>query len=120
MIEELMADISQQVSLAEEDAASLKELLAKTIETGRSLNAFFTLERGVGLGIHLLAFMRRVREKEYLEPVDPSLLSQVSSDAFNVSRQLLTDYGRKFEREIDDTEALLLAVHLEAARNSQS
>lgn len=119
MIEELMADISQQVAL-EEDAASLEELLAKTIATGRSLNAFFSPERGVALGIHLLGFMRRVRKKEYLEPVDPSLLSQVSSDVFSVSKQLLTDYGRKFGREIDDTEALLLAVHLEAARNTQS
>lgn len=118
MIEKIIRNISQQMELQDIDTKTLRELLPYVIEGINEIDVSLNDERWVGLGVHLLSFARRIRENEYLDAVDESVLAQVGSDVFTVSRRVLEKYSKQFGREIDDTEALLLAVHFETARNN--
>lgn len=111
-------DIIKQIQLSEADSRALKELLPDVAARMQVMNISVSQERWLAMGVHLAAFVDRVRTGEYLPPVDKSVLAQVDTEVLNISRAILGKYSNQFNREVDDTEALLLAVHLEAARNN--
>ena len=118
MMETLLETIRDQTGINETEAKKLEQLIPLVIEEIRKLDITVTPERWIPLGAHLVAFMNRVEKQEFLPPVEQSILDQVNPKILAVSMQILDSYSRQFGRTVDDTEALLLAVHFEAARSS--
>jgi hypothetical protein len=71
------------------------------------------------LSIHLVNLIRRVKEKETIPTIEPSLWEQLSQQIVESSRSLLEPIKEQVEDSHYSSEVFLLAVHLEGASHLQ-
>ena len=76
-------------------------------------------ERRLALAVHLLAFVRRVRTAEHLDPLDPTLSDEVAPQRLTAARELIDAYCTPRGFTARDSEVLLLALHFETAQQLQ-
>lgn len=105
-----------QADTAEKDGVAWLTLAALRI-TGEA-GISFAPEQLLAIGMHLLAALRRGATGETLPEVGPETLEQVSADALRLAANVLEPFAAERGYAWNDTEALLLAVHFEAAMES--
>ncbi|MFZ3573613.1 hypothetical protein ACOKM5_42450 [Streptomyces sp. BH097] len=110
-------DTSQPVT--DEDRADLAEFLPIARAHAQVAGIVFDDTRMLALAVHALAFVRRVRTSEHLDPLDPALASELRADRIVSARTLIDTYCAPREFLAGDTEVLLLALHFEAAAQLQ-
>ncbi|MFD1396763.1 PRD domain-containing protein [Kroppenstedtia eburnea] len=120
MIDDLIQEISKQQPLSVQEKNELKTLLVDVEAQTEMIPLLLSKERRLAIGVHLLAFVRRVEKGESLPPLEEELWEQISDEMKEVSRQILLPYGKNKGRKIDNTEILLLAVHFATATVEQS
>ncbi|MFF3492935.1 hypothetical protein ACFYWS_16420 [Streptomyces sp. NPDC002795] len=110
-------DTTQPVT--DEDRADLAEFLPLARAHAQVAGIVFDDTRVLALAVHALAFVRRVRTAEHLDPLDPELAAELQADRFAAARTLIDTYCAPREFLAGDTEVLLLALHFEAAAQLQ-
>ena len=118
LVDKITQDVAEQELIESSELNVLQDVLSSAIEVTHNNSIMLTSERWLAVGVHLLAVIRRVRNNENLPPIDQTILQQVCPDMLKLSRQVLDKLIVGVEN--DDTEVLLLAVHFEAAKVSES
>lgn len=118
MKEKITEAVRQEMSMNAGELADFQKLLEATMAGVRDNKLVMPEERWLGLGLHLVATLRRVKNGETLQAVDQSMLEQVDADMQELSRQVLGAVEATAECQKDATEVLLLAVHFAAAKYS--
>lgn len=72
-------------------------------------------ERLLAVAVHALAFVRRVRDGEHLEPLGAQLYDEVPADRRAAARRLVDAYCAPRGFAAHDSEVLLFALHFEVA-----
>jgi hypothetical protein len=111
-------DTTQPVT--DEDRADLAEFLPIALAHAQVAGIVFDETRVLALAVHALAFVRRVRTAEHLDPLDPELASELRAERIVSARTLIDTYCAPREFLAGDTEVLLLALHFEAAAQLQT
>ncbi|MGW7521169.1 hypothetical protein ACWGJ2_36875 [Streptomyces sp. NPDC054796] len=115
---EAVADSSAPV--AEADRADLGELLPLIQRHAAQQGLTLDDERQLAVAVHALAFLRRVRDDEYLDPLADALYTEVPADRLAATRALIDTYCTPRGYRAPDSEVLLLALHFEVARQAES
>lgn len=99
-----------------DDRLALAELLPlierETAEQGLALDE----ERELAVAVHGLSLVRRVRDREHLDPLAPQLYAEVPGAGLAAARRLIDTYCMGRDYTAPDSEVLLLALHFEVAR----
>lgn len=119
MIETITQAVKREISIGDEELAGFQQLLAAAIAGTGNFGLCMTEGRWLGLGLHLVSTLRRVKNGESLPPVDENMLRQVDQDMQELSRQVLGAVELTKHCRQDATEVLLLAVHFAAAKHSK-
>lgn len=115
-IDQVLEDIPQKTAASSGELQEVGSLLtimqAYTDEAGIPISH----NKAVVIGIHLLAFLRRVHNGEYLPELEESLFDELGKECIEASRRLLENGPLPPERKLDDAEVFYLAVHFESAK----
>jgi PRD domain protein (TIGR03582 family) len=112
---ETIGQVTAQLQADESEQRLVAGWLETILESAGAAGLTFTPEQHLGLGTHMLAALRRGESGEALPEVEADTLEQVSSKALTLSRDILDPIAAERNYAWNSTEALLLAVHFEAA-----
>ncbi|MFD1425528.1 PRD domain protein (TIGR03582 family) [Kroppenstedtia sanguinis] len=115
MMDDLIREISKQQPMSAQEKNELKTLLSNVQAQTETMPFLLSKERWLAVGVHLLAWIRRMEKGESLPPLEQELWDQISEEMKELSRQILLSYGKNKGRKIDNTEIMLLAIHLATA-----
>ncbi len=118
MIDTVIKTIALEMPIDSTEFADFKKLLEVVAAKAEQVGIKISQERWLSMGVHLLSTIRRVKKGEKLPMVDPFIVEQVSLEMMELSRNVLEHIGSVNECCNDDTEAVLLALHFETAKNS--
>jgi hypothetical protein len=110
---EAVADSSAPMEPA--DRAGLAELLPLVQGHAEEQGLRLDDERLLAVAVHGLAFVRRVRDGEHLEPLGDQLYDEVPADRRAAARRLVDAYCAPRGFAAHDSEVLLFALHFEVA-----
>ena len=116
MINETIQEIAKQTHADIFEISELVKLLTFLHQETTRIGLTVTSERMLMMGVHLLAFIRRVNTGEKLPAMDNALFVEIPPDMLALSSRLLQVFEQS---EPDDTEVFLMAVHLETAKKLQ-
>jgi PRD domain protein (TIGR03582 family) len=118
MIDTVIKTIALEMPMDSKELADFKELLEVVAVEAEEVGIKISQERWLSMGVHLLSTIRRVKKGEKLPMVDLFIVEQVSLGMMELSRKVLQHIDSVNECCNDDTEAVLLALHFETAKNS--
>lgn len=116
MIEQIVHDIAKQTSANETEIIELEAIFKRIVQESQHMGLPITQDRWLTMGVHLIAFFRRMKNGETLPAIESALFRELSPEMVELSSRILHEYGRTLKRMPDDTEVFLLAVHFETAR----
>lgn len=117
-VAEAVADSSEPVT--DTDRADLAELLPLIRRHAAQQGLVLDEERQLAVAVHALAFVRRVRHGERLDPLADELYAEVPGALLTAARQLVDAYCTPRGHTAPDSEVLLLALHFAVARHTGS
>lgn len=117
MIDTTIKTILAEMPMDSQEKIEFKKVLQIVAGFAEDVHLEISEERWLSMGVHLLSAMRRLKKGEKLPMVDPFILKQVSLEMMELSRNVLRKIGSVNECSNDDTEAVLLALHFETAKN---
>jgi PRD domain protein (TIGR03582 family) len=118
MIDTIVKTILVEMPMDSQEKIEFEELLQTVAVMAEDVNLEISEERWLSMGVHLLSAIRRLKKGEKFPTVDPFIVEQVSLEMMELSRKVLQNIDSANECSNDDTEAVLLALHFETAKNS--
>lgn len=116
MMENLLKEIPEKTTVTESELDELRPLLDFMATSAKEAGLNLSYNKTLIIGIHLLAFIRRVKNGEYLPELDESMFEEVSPELVELSKHVLQNYLVASERQLDAAEIFYLTVHFEAAK----
>jgi PRD domain protein (TIGR03582 family) len=107
----LIDDLSANTTVNDVESEELYELLSLVMAYAEKHSIHVAHDRGLAIASHLLAFVRRVQNNEFLDDMDTSVFRGVDRNLIAASRQLLESYCDTRNYPVSETEALLLSIH---------
>ncbi|MCG7317219.1 PRD domain-containing protein [Brevibacillus laterosporus] len=115
-----MTSIVEEVAILspmqDTEACELIRLLEAIQELTNQIALTISKDRWIAMGVHLLAFMRRVQNQEKLPAIDASLMEEGDVRLQQISQKVLDAYGLQYGFSLEPIEIFLLQVHLEVAK----
>lgn len=118
MIDDIVKELAESTPEYSSEFSELRRLLQKIEGETRLLGIDIPKDRWLAIGAHVLAFVRRMTNKEKLPVIEAELFAEVHPDMVALSRRVLGEEQKDWQ--VDETEAFLLAVHFEAIRVMQA
>jgi PRD domain protein (TIGR03582 family) len=115
-IEDVLLDIPQKTTISPEELELVKIQLADVQAFTEEAGIRVSHTKAVIIGLHFMAFIRRVKNKEFLPELEEGMFDELSPECITISKRVLTSYLATQERVLDDAEIFYLAVHFEAAK----
>ncbi|MGG0753467.1 PRD domain-containing protein [Brevibacillus laterosporus] len=116
----MMTSIVEEVAILspmqDTEACELIRLLEAIQELTNQIALTISKDRWIAMGVHLLAFMRRVQNQEKLPAIDASLMEEGDVRLQQISQKVLDAYGLQYGFSLEPIEIFLLQVHLEVAK----
>lgn len=102
-------------SIKEDVLNSYKKVKDRFAETGIVMdeNAEFMFSN------HILALLKRVKERSFVSDIDESMMEEVSIEAMKIAENLVKDIFEKEEIPLNQSEVFLVATHIEIAMQKQ-
>lgn len=102
-------------SIKEEVLNLYKQVKDKFAETGIVMdeNAEFMFSN------HILALLKRVKERSFVSDIDESMMEEVSTEAKKIAENLVNEIFEKEEIPLNQSEVFLVATHIEIAMQKQ-
>lgn len=114
--EQALEEMKRQDAIRLEEVGEITDLLRLAQQLAAEKGVMLSFERALAMGVHLTAFVRRVRSDSYLPELEEGMFDEVSKELVEVSRQVLASYQLPENRTLDDAEIFYLTVHFEAAK----
>jgi PRD domain protein (TIGR03582 family) len=115
-IEDVLIDIPQKTRILPVELELIQTQLADVQAFTEDAGIRISHNKAVIIGLHLMAFIRRVQNNEFLPELDEGMFDEISRECITISKGVLANYLAKKERVLDDAEVFYLAVHFEAAK----
>jgi PRD domain protein (TIGR03582 family) len=112
-------EVQSKISMTHQESVELSQFLEGIERELNKLNLGMSFNQWVAMSIHLVNLIRRVKEKETVPTIEPSLWEQLSQQIVESSRSLLEPIKDQLEDSHYSSEVFLLAVHLEGASHLQ-
>jgi PRD domain protein (TIGR03582 family) len=119
MIERILNEIPNKTQVNPSELEELKPLVEHMAQSCKEAGVKLSDDRQLVIAIHLLAFIRRVAQDEYLPELDVEMFNEVSPELVELSRRVLESYVEMKDRLLDHAEIFYLTVHFEAAKFSR-
>ncbi|WP_028547298.1 PRD domain-containing protein [Paenibacillus sp. UNC451MF] len=116
MMETILKEIPEKTTVTEAELDELRPLLAYMAASAQEAGLKLSHDKTLVIGIHLLAFMRRVNNNEYLPELDEGMFEEVSPELVELSQRVLQSHVESSDRTLDAAEIFYLTVHFEAAK----
>lgn len=102
-------------SIKEDVLNAYKKVKDKFAETGIVMdeNAEFMFSN------HILALLKRVKERSFVSDIDESMMEEVSTEAKKIAENLVNEIFEKEEIPLNQSEVFLVATHIEIAMQKQ-
>lgn len=68
---------------------------------------------------HILALLKRIKSKSFVEDIDESMMEEVSQEAMKIATNLVAETFKKEELPLNQSEVFLVATHIEIAIQNQ-
>ncbi|MDO3409773.1 PRD domain-containing protein [Saccharibacillus sp. CPCC 101409] len=114
--QQALEEMKRQKAIEPEEVGEITALLELAQRLAEQEGVILSFERTLAMGVHLTAFIRRVRGGTYLPELEDGMFDEVSEAFAEVSRRVLESYELPEDRELDDAEVFYLTVHFEAAK----
>ncbi|MDF9411538.1 PRD domain-containing protein [Brevibacillus laterosporus] len=116
MMISIVEEVAKLSPIQDTEVSELTKLLEDIQQLTNQILLTINEERWIAMGVHLLAFMRRVQHKERLAAMDLSLMEEGDVRLQQISQKVLDAYGEQYGFLIEPIEIFLLQVHLETAK----
>ncbi|AYK08442.1 PRD domain-containing protein [Brevibacillus laterosporus] len=116
MMISIVEEVAKLSPIQDTEVSELTKLLEDIQQLTSQIPLTINEERWIAMGVHLLAFMRRVQHKERLAAMDLSLMEEGDVRLQQISQKVLDAYGEQYSFLIEPIEIFLLQVHLETAK----
>ncbi|MDN9009558.1 hypothetical protein [Brevibacillus laterosporus] len=116
MMISIVEEVAKLSPMQDTEASELIKLLEDIQELTSQIPLMINKERWIAMGVHLLAFIRRVQDKERLAAMDLSFMEEGDGRLQQISQKVLDAYGVQNGFSIEPIEVFLLQVHLETAK----
>lgn len=118
MIDMLAEQIARETVVGADEHQCLKTVLAITRHGVESVSLRLSQEKWLSLGVHMISMIRRIQQAQSLPPIDQVIAAQLDHEALCLSKQVLAEITRTIGGRADEAEEILLAIHFQAARES--
>jgi PRD domain protein (TIGR03582 family) len=103
-----------EMSEAELQEARLEIERIKNILTRESIKINTQFE--IGLYSHLISFIRRMRKRENIEPIDQSILSEIDKSSIQLAKEIAAPIFDKYKIPEDASEIVLISIHVQTIK----
>jgi len=93
---------------AEQEYLKAKERMAK-------LPVSFSEEAELVLSNHLMALIKRISEKSFVEPIGEEMMGEISEEAWKYAKELAGPLFEAQGQELERSEIFLVGTHMEMA-----
>lgn len=69
----------------------------------------------LGFYSHMIGFIDRLKTKEILDPVDPSIKDDIEQKAYDLTYDLVDSMSKKYGIKTYDSEVILASIHIQTA-----
>ncbi|MDP4098350.1 hypothetical protein OIN60_16460 [Paenibacillus sp. P96] len=112
----VLKDITDKTTADQEAQSTLEQWLSQLQEYAPGAGLDIGHDKAVVIGIHVLAYVKRLEEGEYLPEIPDEMLTEISPQYERLSRKLLKLVPGAELQEPDTAEIFYLAVHFEAVK----
>lgn len=88
-------------------------------ERMRALPITFGEDAEMMLSNHLMALIKRISEKKFVDPIEEEMMGELSDQAWQYARELVTPLFEEAGLPEDRSEVFLVGTHMEMAIASQ-
>ncbi|MFB5675971.1 hypothetical protein ACE3NQ_08755 [Paenibacillus terreus] len=112
----VLRDITEKATADQEAQSKLEDWLPRLQEYAPEAGLKIGHDKAVVIGIHLLAYLKRLDQGERLPEIPDEMLTEISPEYERLSRKLLKLVPGAESQEPDTAEIFYLAVHFEAVK----
>lgn len=116
IISSVLRDITEKMTADTEALNQLDDWLFRLQECAPEAGLDIGHDKAVVIGIHLLAYLKRLDQGERLPEIPDEMLTEISPEYERLSRKLLKLVPGAKLQEPDTAEIFYLAVHFEAVK----
>jgi PRD domain protein (TIGR03582 family) len=116
LIEDVLLEIPQKIKMNADELTDIRELLTTLKQYAGDIGLRIPHSKAIVVGIHLLVFIRRIKNQEFLPKLEDNMFDELSSESVALSKRLLESYKISRIDGLDDAEIFYLAVHFEAVK----
>jgi uncharacterized protein (TIGR03577 family)/PRD domain protein (TIGR03582 family) len=116
LIEDVLLEIPQKIKLTADESADIHDLLTTLKQYAGDIGLRIPHTKAVVIGIHLLVYIRRITNQEFLPKLEDNMFDELSAEFVSLSKRLLESYKISRVDGLDDAEIFYLAVHFEAVK----
>lgn len=102
-----------EIAREQREQASREYLEAK--ERVKGLPIAFGDDADMMLSNHLMALIRRILQRQFVEPLEDEMMSELSEDAWNYAHRVVDPLFAAHGLEADRSEVFLVGTHMEMA-----
>lgn len=116
IINSVLRDITEKTTVDQGAQSKLEDWLCRLQECAPEAGLDIVHDKAVVIGIHLLAYLKRLDQGERLPEIPDEMLTEISPQYEHLSRKLLKLVPGAELQEPDTAEIFYLAVHFEAVK----
>ncbi|MFZ7132564.1 MAG: PRD domain-containing protein [Eubacteriales bacterium] len=85
----------------------------------REKDIYFEGNYEIGFYSHMISLIRRLEEGEEMSYIGDDVFNQIDEDSVNIAEEVLTPLFDKHHKNVDRSEILLVAIHIQTAKSNR-
>lgn len=115
---ETLEKLISKFDLDEDKFNRIKEKIEKITKELEDNKIVFQEHFLVGYYSHMISLVKRLEENEEMIPFGEDVLNEIELESMDLSYNVLRPLFGEYNREIDRFEAILVAIHIQTAKNT--
>lgn len=111
--------LKNNLNIGDKEIEKIKEDVEQVENVIEKYNIKFEDTFAISFYNHIVSFINRVIDNEFVEPIDESIVSEITDQSINISQEMLRDIFEKYGREINKSEIYLVSIHIQLAMNKK-
>ncbi|MPW25579.1 PRD domain-containing protein [Alkalibaculum sp. M08DMB] len=115
---ETLEKLISKFDLDEDKFNRIKEKVEKITKVLEDNGVVFQEHFQVGYYSHMISLVKRLEENEEMIPFGEEVLNEIGLESMDLSHRVLKPLFVEYNRELDRSEAILVAIHIQTAKNT--
>lgn len=107
--------LKQKMSLEDESLVGFKADFDEIEAYVRTCDIVFTEHYALGFYSHMYSYLKRLKDCERVEGVDLSIRGDIEPEIYDMTAKLIESLAKKYNQEVDVSEVILAAIHIQTA-----